>query len=195
MSASDLERAVTNALLVLTECLPGKTYLYVPFLSAALAWALERDAVWRESIFGWQIWPDPEYIKTKSDDFVHDFFNSRPRLARAYRRELEGGDLTRLRRAFRLLYPILGLQDPFLTELFHEELSTGDYPAVVREFEGRVAQAKADIAALRDRDRLLSGLRTFGLEALSLGRETLLRTDVRNALRMIVKERLKESHD
>jgi len=195
MARSAFEQAAVNALRVLAVFLPGKSYLYVPLLYAAVGWAVNRDRVWKENILGWQIWPDPDYIRTKSDKFVREFFRTREELAQAYQQELRENDRPRLRAAFSVLYPILGLQDPFLAALFSEELQAGDFSRIERDFETRIRQAKEDIEAVEDRPRLLAGLKTFAEEILSLGSDFLKRSDIQRALQKIVEEEVIGSDD
>ena len=74
MADKPVEKVIKNAVKLLREIYPQSTYLYFPLLSTALVWAVRRPKEWEESIFSWQVWPDPDYIKAKPNDFVLDFF-------------------------------------------------------------------------------------------------------------------------
>jgi hypothetical protein len=186
-----VEKAIKNAIRLLREIYPQNTYLYFPLLSAALIWVVRRPKEWKESILSWQVWPDPDYIKAKPNDFILDFFSSRPLLNDAYSESTQHKDWKTLRAAFIRLYPIFGLEDPFLMALFREEIEDKNFATIVLEFDTRVEKAKRDIRALKDDYRLLAGLRTFGEELASLGMTLLVESEVQRSLQDILKEQLK----
>lgn len=184
-----VEKKLEGAVRLLREFFPETSRLYFPLVYAFLAWAGERHRHWKKKILGWQIWPDPSYIRVKPDAFVIDFFRGRPGLQRAFRRELETGDAAALRPAFLRLYPLLGLEDPFLTALFHDELQREDYPAVLQEFDARVAEARRALRSLPGRSRLLKALKALAEETVSLGVFSLDRSDVRRMIAEIIEKR------
>jgi len=186
------EKKLEGAVRLLREFFPESSRLYFPLVYAFLAWAVDRHRHWKKKIFGWQVWPDPGYLRVKPDAYILDFFR-RPELSRAYRRELDSGDAAALRPAFRRLYPLLGLEDPFLTALFHDELEEGDYAAVVRDFDSRLEAARRAVQAPRGRSRLLKGLKTLAEEAASLGAFTLDRSDVRRMISEIMEKKGKDT--
>jgi len=59
---------------ILDELLPLKSWLYFPLLYSACVWAVRRVFDYRERILAWQVWLDPEFVRTKPDGFVLDFF-------------------------------------------------------------------------------------------------------------------------
>lgn len=193
MPGPEFEKHVDNAIAVLSEVLPLKSYLYFPLLSALLKWAVERTLEWRQEIFSWEVFPDAGFIPTKSDAFVLDFFTKNPDLHETYQQEIRGKDIQSLRRAFSRLYPVLGLQDPFLSALFFAELEVKDFKKIEEEFDQRVQQAKQDIDSVRDNSRLLKGLETFKKEMESFSSDALSRPDVLKLLRELVKEKIGKS--
>jgi hypothetical protein len=186
-----VEKAIKNAIRLLREIYPQSFYLYFPLLSTALVWAVRRSKEWEESIFSWQVWPNPDYIRTKPNDFVLDFFSSRPSLQDAYSEEIQHKDWKSLRAAFIRLYPIIGLEDPFLSALFREEIEAKNFAKIVLEFDIKVERAKKDIRALKEDHRLLAGLRAFGEELASLGKTLLVESEVQKSLQDILEEQLK----
>jgi len=196
MKREALEQVVEEALAFLAQILPGSISLYFPLLSVALSWAVKRSLAWEEEIFAWQVWPDPEWLRTKSDDFILNFFSSTPELLSFFRDEIESRDLVVLRPAFLRLYPILGLEDPFLCALFHPELEKGDFTALLTEFDARVKKAKTDIVSLPEQSRLLEGLRTIAEEAAALGIEALSQKEIQKLiLSVIERENLDENDE
>ncbi|MGD9346883.1 MAG: hypothetical protein PVH84_13525 [Candidatus Aminicenantes bacterium] len=191
MSDKPVEKVIKNAVKLLREIYPQSAYLYFPLLSTALVWAVRRPKEWEESIFSWQVWPDPDYIRTKPNDFVLEFFSGRPSLKEAYSEEIQNKDWKTLRAVFIRLYPIFGLDDPFLKALFKEEVEAEDFPKIVLEFDSRVEKAKQDIRAVKANDRLLAGLKTFGEELASLSTAVLAESDVQRSLQEILEEHLK----
>jgi hypothetical protein len=186
-----VEKAIKNAIRLLREIYPQSFYLYFPLLSTALVWAVRRPKEWEESILSWQVWPDPDYIKAKSNDFILDFFSSRPLLQDAYSEEIQSKDWKTLRGVFIRLYPIFGLEDPFLSALFREEIEARNFAKIVLEFDTKVERAKKDIQAIKEDHRLLAGLRAFGEELASLGKTLLVESEVQRSLQDILEEQLK----
>lgn len=133
MKKSLLEKLVENGVSFLSEFFPKASTLYVPLLSASIVWTIKRAAEWKEKILSWKVWADPEYIETKPDAFILEFFKSHPALSQSYQDEIQKSDMESLREAFRSLYPILGLEDPFLTALFAHELESKNYRKMAKE--------------------------------------------------------------
>ena len=129
-----VEKIIRNAIKLLQEIYPQSTYMYFPLLSSALIWAVRRPTEWEERIFSWQVWPDPDYIQAKPNDFVLDFYSSHPVLQNEYSEEIERRDWKTLRAVFIRLYPIFGLEDPFLLALFREEIEAKELSTIVLEF-------------------------------------------------------------
>ena len=195
MTDKPVEKVIKNAVKLLREIYPRNTYLYFPLLSTALVWAVRRPEEWEESIFSWQVWPDPDYIKVKPDDFVLEFFSSHPLIQNEYSEEIERKDWKTLRAVFIRLYPIFGLEDPFLRALFRKEIEAKDLSKIVFEFDQRVAKAKKDIQAIEKNPRLLAGLRAFGEEMASFITTLLAESEVQRSLQDILEEQLKGTND
>ena len=191
MTDKPVEKVIKNAIKLLREIYPRNTYLYFPLLSTALVWAVRRSKKWEESILSWQVWPNPDYIRVKPNDFVLEFFLSRPLLQTAYSEEIQHEDWKTLRAVFIRLYPIFGLEDPFLMALFGEEIEAKNFSKIVLEFDTRVEKAKRDIRALKEDHRLLAGLKAFGEEMASLGTTLLVESEVQRSLQDILEDQLK----
>jgi hypothetical protein len=186
-----VEKIIKNAIKLLRKIYPQSAYLYFPLLSTAIVWAVRRPKEWEERVFSWQVWPDPDYIQAKPDDFVLEFFTSHPRLKNEYSEEIERNDWKTLRSVFIRLYPIFGLEDPFLKALFREEIESWDFSRIVLEFDSRVERAKKDIQAIKNNPKLLAGLKAFGEEMASLLTTILAESDVQRSLQDILAEQLK----
>jgi hypothetical protein len=195
MPKTEFEKHVENAVAVLSEFFPLKTYLYFPLLFAVLKWAAERTQEWRQKISSWQVSPDAGIIQSKSDAFVLDFFTNNPDLYKTYQQKIQERNIKELRKAFSRLYPVLGLEDPFLSALFFEEIEIKDFKKIEDEFDQRVQQAKEDIDSLRDTPRLLEGLQTFKEEMESFSHYAVSQPDILRMLREIIKNKLGKSGD
>jgi hypothetical protein len=195
MTKSSLEKAVESGVSFLSKVFPLKSYLYFPLLNAALFWALKRTKEWKKDIYSWKVWLDPGRIEAKPDEFILDFFKSHSALRKAYTTELRERDMVTLRQAFFRLYPILGLEDPFLSSLFHEELKSNDFRTIVREFEKTVGQAKNDIEACEDSPGFIRGMKTFADEMLSLNLDLISQDKVQTVLAEIVKRQLTDKDE
>jgi len=195
MTKSSLEKAAESGVSFLSKVFPLKAYLYFPLLNATLFWALKRAKEWKKEIFSWKVWLDPDRIEAKPDEFVLDFFKSHTALRKAYEPELQERNMETLREAFARLYPILGLEDPFLSALFHENLESNDFRTIVRDFEKTVGQAKNDIEACGDPPGLIRGLKTFADEMLSLNLDLISQDEVQTVLAEIVKKQLTDKDE
>jgi hypothetical protein len=193
MDKKAVDNLVKRMVSVFAELFPEHTYLYFPLISAALIWIIRRPEAWKEQILSWEVWPDPEFVPTKPDEFILTFFENDPHLAHVYKNELTNKDLAALRDAFIRLYPVLGLEDPFLAALFAEELETKKYREIVLAFDERVDRARADIKALKDRPKFLEALKTLSEEFVDLNAALLSQTDVQKSLEKMVKTQIEET--
>ncbi len=193
MDKKSVDSLVKRMVSVFAKFLPQNTYLYFPLISAALVWAIRRPEEWKEEILSWEVWPDPEFVPTKPDSFILAFFENDPNLAVIYKSELKKKDLPALREAFIRLYPILGLEDPFLAALFREELEAKEFRRIVQEFDTRVDQAREDIEALKSRPEFLEALKTLSNEFAALSAALLSQTDVQKSLEKMVKTQIDET--
>lgn len=189
MIKRDLEKVLKNGLLLLAELLPDKTYLYGPLLYGTAIWMVRRPSDWKERLLAWQIWPRPDTILVKPDEFILYFFESRDGLVKAYRKDIDKKNMPSLRQAFGCLYPVLGLGDPFLEALFQKEIETGDFAGLVRDFDQRLSRARKDISALPRRP-LFRILGAFAEDLLDLGMTLLDEAKVRNTLAELLRRAL-----
>jgi len=188
MSEPKIEKIVDGAVRLLEEILPENTTLYFPLLSATFTWIVRREKEWKEKILQWQIWPDPELVKTKSNDFILNFYLGHPELRDYYQPLLDKKDYIKLRKDFCSLYPLIGLEDPFLTALFSKELKSQNFKKIVAEFDTRVNTAKKEISEVKNTEQLLTALEGFVIGISSLGAEFITQSRSRKALENIIKK-------
>ena len=191
MELRSLDKIIRNGIGFLSELFPKDTSLYFPLLSAALVWAIKRTKEWKEKVLSWKVWAEAEPIQTKPDEFVIEFFKHHPGLGQSYQEEVQKRKLKKLREAFSSLYPILGLEDPFLYALFAQELESGEYKKVVKIFKNRVKKAKEDIEAVEE-NRLLEGLKAVADEAVGLNLELLSQAKLRKTIADLIKKNSKK---
>ena len=187
MSKKDIEAVLARGVDLLDRFLPLKSWIYFPVLNAVCVWAVRRVFDYRERILAWQVWLDPEFVRTKPDEFVLDFFHGHAALRREYAAELDRGDLRVLRAAFPALYSVVGLGDAFLQALFKTELEAADYRAVVVEFAARTARAREAIAPAAGDPAFWSALESVGREAASLGLHLLKDEEVQDMIVALIK--------
>lgn len=197
MKKTTLEKIVEKGISFLSKIFPLKSYLHFPLLSAAVFWGIRRATEWKKEILSWQVYLKPERIEVKPDEFVLSFFRKHPVLNKIYEAEMrkkEKKDLETLREAFNRLYPILGLEDPFLSALFYEELESSDFKKIVKEFEEKVSRAKDDIEAFDGKSRLFEGLKTVAEEAASLSVDLMSNEEVQEVVGNTIKKWKKEGN-
>jgi hypothetical protein len=188
MSKKSVEAALGRGVQILNEFLPLKSWLFFPILYSACVWAVRRVFDYRERILAWQVWLDPEFVRTKPDEFVLHFFTSHEALGSEYADEIVRRDFRVLRAAFPALYPIFGLEDAFLKALFKAEIGSGDYRAIVVEFASRTARAREDIQPAVADPEFWKALELIGIEVASLGLHLLKDEEVQNMIVALVKK-------
>jgi hypothetical protein len=187
MGKKDVEAALARGADILDRFLPLKSWLLFPVLYAACVWAVRRVFDYRERILAWQVWLDPDFVRTKPDGFVLDFFARSAALSRAYADEVARNDVRALRAAFPALYPIFGLEDAFLRALFKPEIDASDFRTIVVEFAARTAEARDGIRPAADDPDFWRALRTIGREAASLGLHLLKDEEVQDMIVGLIK--------
>ena len=130
----------------------------------------------------------------KSDEYVLSFLENHSSLSIIYETEIISNDMKALREAFNRLYPILGLEDPFLAALFYKELESRDFRKIVKEFKEKVSRAERDIEAFEGKSRLLEGLKTFADEMASLSIELMSEDEVQEIVANTIKKWIKEGN-
>jgi hypothetical protein len=188
MSKKSVEQALARGVEILNEFLPLKSVLFFPILYSACVWAARRVFDYRERIFSWQIWLDPDEVRTKPDDFILHFFATDSHLSRAYAEEIGCLDRQALRSAFSALYPVCGLEDAFLKALFKREFDSGDYRKIAADFTARTTEARDGIRMLESDPDFWKALEGFGMEVASLGIHVLGDEDVQNMIIAAVKK-------
>ena len=194
MKKTPLEKIVEKGISFLSKIFPLKSYLHFPLLSAALIWGIRRATAWKKEILSWKVYLDPERIEMKPDEYVLSFLKNHSSLNKIYETEIMSNDMKALRVAFNRLYPILGLEDPFLSALFYEELESRDFRKIVEEFEEKVSRAEKDIEAFEGKSRLLEGLKTVAEEAASLSIELMSEDKVQEVVANTIKKWTKEGN-
>ena len=194
MKKTTLEKIVEKGISFLSKIFPLKSYLHFPLLSAAVFWGIRRATEWKKEILSWQVYLDPERIEVKPPEFVLNFFKNHSSLSQIYETEIMSNDMKALTVAFNKLYPILGLEDPFLSALFYKELKSSDFKKIVKEFEEKVSRAEKDIEAFEGKSRLLEGLETVAEEAASLSIELMSKDEVQEVIANTIKKWKKEGN-
>jgi hypothetical protein len=191
----DLEDQIENAIEILSDFVPQKTGLYFPVISSALVWLVNRHQDWKKSIFSWQVWPDPEFLRNKPDEFVLDFFIQKDSLKQYFQKEIEAKDMDFLRNAFNSLYPIFGLKDPFLNALFEKEIKSKDFKAIIINFDEKVSEAKQCLTPLRGNKEFIHKLGSVIKEIGALCAGALSQKEVQDMVADIVKQKIKKEKE
>ena len=189
------EQVLKNAIKVLEDVLPKKTYLYFPLLFSTLFWLVKRRKDWKDRITAWKVWAEPGRIRIKPDAFVLFFFDFHGKLAAEFKRELDTKNMRALRKAYAALYPLIGLEDPFLCGLFHDELKQDNYRKIIKDYTTRIRQAKEALIPAKTEKRILDTLGRMALEVEGFLEELLDYSEARDAVAEIIKGILAERKD
>jgi len=172
---------------ILQDFLPPGASVVGPLVYALAVWGLKQQASYREKISGLKVWLWPEILVNKPDDFILNFFISDEALKQAYQEEIASRDLKTLRQHFAVLYPLLGLQDPFLEALFWPEIDSGNFKKIVADYQPRVEKAFKEIKAAEDRSDFWPALGRIFSGLVELGWQTLTESEVRSWLKQWLK--------
>ena len=189
MSRKDIESALARGVDILNEFLPLKASVYFPILYSACVWAVRRVFDYRERIFSWRVWLDPEEVRTKPDEFILHFFATQAALKTVYAGEIAGRDMKALRAAFPALYLVCGLEDAFLKALFKKELDSGGYRKIAAEFGTRASKAREDIRSVELNTPFWTALENLGAELAALGIHLLKDEEVEKAIIGVIKKK------
>jgi len=192
MEKIDIEDQIENAVKILSKFIPKKTSLYFPLISSALVWLVNRHQDWKKSIFSWQVWPDPGFLKNKPEEFVLDFFNQKDTLKEYFSKELEAKNMDFLRNAFDYLYPIFGLKDPFLLALFDKEIKSKDYKDIIIQFDDKVREAKQSLSPLRGNKEFTQEMGKIFKEIGAMCAGVLSQKEIQELVADIVKDKIQQ---
>ena len=95
--------------------------------------------------------------------------------------------------AFAALYPVLGLEEVFLKDLFREELEHGEFRAVALGFRSRVEQAIEKIAPALGKKGFDDGLASLAGELASLSIHLIDDDDVKDMVLDVIEDRIGSS--
>ncbi|MBU1185649.1 MAG: hypothetical protein KKD56_04775 [Acidobacteria bacterium] len=193
--ADRFEQVLKNGTKLLKDILPKKSYLYFPLLFSTLFWLVKRRKDWKSKVMAWKVWADPGRIRLKPDAFILYFFDFNGKLGPEFGREVETNNMRALRKAFVALYPLIGLEDPFLCGLFHEELKKENYREIVRVYGTRIQQAKTDLSPAGTEKRIFDALGRIASEAADFLEELLGYTESRDAVAEVIKSLLEGRED
>jgi len=171
---------------ILKDFFPPDTSALIPLLYSTLIWTTKRKENLEEEVSGLRLWLEPEIVDNKPDEFILDFFEKRSDLREAFENEIKSSDMKSLRLAFRGLYPVVGLEEPFLQSLFSEELARGDYRLIADQFDWKLNQALDEIKAAEKKPELWAVLKKIGESFLSLSWAWLSDDELRDWLKLFL---------
>jgi hypothetical protein len=194
MAEKKLETFLKQAAGVVQDFFPAGSPVFIPLLYSALVWAVKRKGGLETEVSGLKLWLDPEIINNKPDEFILSFFKNHRALAETFNLELKNRDLKSLRQAFRALYPVEGLAEPFLQSLFSEEITKGDYRLIAAQFDSRLRRALDEIKTAPKKPELWPALKEIGENFLSLGWALIAESELRTRLKAIL-EKTEQTED
>ncbi len=183
MEEKKLQTFLKQSAEILKDFFPPDTSALIPLLYSTLIWMTKRKENLEEEVSGLRLWLEPEIVDNKPDEFILDFFEKRSDLREAFKNEIKSSDMKSLRLAFRGLYPVVGLEEPFLQSLFSEELARGDYRLIADEFDWKLNQALDEIKAAEKKPELWAVLKKIGESFLSLSWAWLSDDELRDRLK------------
>ena len=171
---------------ILQDFFPADTLALIPLLYSTLIWAVKRKGNLEAEVSGLRLWLEPEVVDNKPDEFILDFFGKQQALQEAFKAEIKSRDMKSLRPAFRALYPVVGLEEPFLQSLFSEELAREDFRLIADQFDWKLKQALEEIKAAEKKPELWKALKKIGESFMSLGWAWLSDDELRAWLKSIL---------
>ena len=186
MEEKKLQDFLKQSAEILQDFFPADTLALIPLLYSTLIWAVKRKENLEEEVSGLRLWLEPEIVDNKPDEFILDFFEKQQALQEAFKAEIKSRDMKSLRPAFRALYPVVGLEEPFLQSLFSEELAREDFRLIADQFDWKLKQALEEIKAAEKKPELWKALKKIGESFMSLGWAWLSDDELRAWLKSIL---------
>ncbi len=186
MEEKKLQDFLKQSAEILQDFFPADTLALIPLLYSTLIWAVKRKGNLEAEVSGLRLWLEPEVVDNKPDEFILDFFEKRQALQEAFKAEIKSCDMKSLRPAFRALYPVVGLEEPFLQSLFSEELAREDFRLIADQFDWKLKQALEEIKAAEKKPELWKALKKIGESFMSLGWAWLSDDELRAWLKSIL---------
>lgn len=169
MEEKKLQAFLKQSAEILQDFFPADALALIPLLYSTLIWAVKRKGNLEAEVSGLRLWLEPEVVDNKPDEFILDFFEKQQALQEAFKAEIKSRDMKSLRPAFRALYPVVGLEEPFLQSLFSEELAREDFRLIADQFDWKLKQALEEIKAAEKKPELWKALKKIGESFMSLG--------------------------
>ncbi|HPC88586.1 MAG TPA: hypothetical protein P5258_07325 [Candidatus Saccharicenans sp.] len=186
MEEKKLQDFLKQSAEILQDFFPADALALIPLLYSTLIWAVKRKENLEEEVSGLRLWLEPEIVDNKPDEFILDFFEKQQALQEAFKAEIKSRDMKSLRPAFRALYPVVGLEEPFLQSLFSEELAREDFRLIADQFDWKLKQALEEIKAAEKKPELWKALKKIGESFMSLGWAWLSDDELRAWLKSIL---------
>lgn len=186
MEEKKLQAFLKQSAEILQDFFPADTLALIPLLYSTLIWAVKRKGNLEAEVSGLRLWLEPEVVDNKPDEFILDFFEKQQALQEAFKAEIKSRDMKSLRPAFRALYPVVGLEEPFLQSLFSEELAREDFRLIADQFDWKLKQALEEIKAAEKKPELWKALKKIGESFMSLGWTWLSDDELRAWLKSIL---------
>ncbi|HOT69175.1 MAG TPA: hypothetical protein PLW30_05845 [Candidatus Saccharicenans sp.] len=186
MEEKKLQDFLKQSAEILQDFFPADALALIPLLYSTLIWAVKRKGNLEAEVSGLRLWLEPEVVDNKPDEFILDFFEKRQALQEAFKAEIKSRDMKSLRPAFRALYPVVGLEEPFLQSLFSEELAREDFRLIADQFDWKLKQALEEIKAAEKKPELWKALKKIGESFMSLGWAWLSDDELRAWLKSIL---------
>ncbi|HOJ27061.1 MAG TPA: hypothetical protein PLP94_07685 [Candidatus Saccharicenans sp.] len=186
MEEKKLQDFLKQSAEILQDFFPADALALIPLLYSTLIWAVKRKGNLEAEVSGLRLWLEPEVVDNKPDEFILDFFEKQQALQEAFKAEIKSRDMKSLRPAFRALYPVVGLEEPFLQSLFSEELAREDFRLIADQFDWKLKQALEEIKAAEKKPELWKALKKIGESFMSLGWAWLSDDELRAWLKSIL---------
>ena len=186
MEEKKLQDFLKQSAEILQDFFPADALALIPLLYSTRIWAVKRKGNLEAEVSGLRLWLEPEVVDNKPDEFILDFFEKQQALQEAFKAEIKSRDMKSLRPAFRALYPVVGLEEPFLQSLFSEELGREDFRLIADQFDWKLKQALEEIKAAEKKPELWKALKKIGESFMSLGWAWLSDDELRAWLKSIL---------
>ncbi|MEW6456398.1 MAG: hypothetical protein AB1410_06790 [Acidobacteriota bacterium] len=192
MNLETIKKVLGFAVETIEFFIPEKKYLIFPLLISIIEDAIKKRERSGEIAFSLPVFINPDIVETKPDKFIMNFFTSNAELKNYYEPYVKNKDISFLRQRFNTLYPILGLNDPFLRALFKKEIEKNEFEKIFECYEERLKKAKEDTEPLRmDKDFRVM-INKILKEIFNLGLSSLDKKEIRKILLEEIKKKLHE---
>ncbi len=154
----DFLRFLKEHIRVFGRFVPGTDPDSIPFIQSVCRFLLSEPYRFQTLL---EDWPSVTVPEKPDRTVLLAFFKEHKGLPLSFRKELQAGDETALRTAYRALFPVLVRKEEFCCSVFREEIKKRKFKTVARQFDERTDRIRKKVGGLKKNPDFIQALTAF----------------------------------